>query len=217
MLIKAMILTGILFLVSCATTQQDLQKEGISVADVGNFSVKLPAGKHWQVNIDREKESVQFQEDRVTYRTITVSRDVLGKDKWHMSEEEIADLIAKSMTETVQDILKKDAERSGVARFLTGSFAVQFMNKNLEEMDGKKLYTFHLRLLGGGDAVFRTNGIERKHFIYFQPDFAKTHTIYRFSIFKRYIRTIIPPHDSSGLGEKDLLLMREIINSLQFK
>jgi hypothetical protein len=215
-LIRTTVLVGTLFMISCATTQQTQQKEGISVADIGNYSVKMPVGKHWQVTIEKEKETVTFLNERAK-TDITVSRLVLAESKWHMSEEEIADTIANSQTDTVKDILRKDAERSAVAKFLTGSFEVQFINKSIAVVDGKKLHTLHFRLLAGGDAVFRKIGFEKKQFVYFGSDFPTKHTFYMFSIFKTYPRSLIPPHDSRGLGEKEILLIHDIINSLQVK
>jgi hypothetical protein len=141
----------------------------------------------------------------------------LEESKWNRSEEEIAEDVVNSQAETVKDILRKDAERSGLSRFLLGSFAMEFLNRSVEEVDGKKMYSVHLRLLTGGDAVFRDKGLEKKQFLYFIPDFAKTHTVYTFSIFKVYPRSIIPPHDRVGLGEKDMFLVHEIISSLQLK
>ena len=215
-LIRTMVLVGSLFLISCATTQQAQQKEGISIAEAGNYSVRIPSGKHWQVNIDREKETVQFVEDRAIDRIITVSRQILGESKWSMSEESVADSVAEHYTGTVDNIVRKSEDRSAIAKFLTGRVELEFAKKGVEVIDGKRLHTMHYRLLSGGDALFRTTGIERKHFIYFQPDFANTHTFYMFSLLKIYPRMPLTS-ELHALGREDIMIIHDIINSLQYK
>jgi hypothetical protein len=211
-----------LLLLSCATTQHSEQKKGENVVDVGDYTVKVPPEyktpigirKGWEINLQREKETVTFLGG--IGLNISVSRHVLDESKWHMSEGEIAGAIADSQTSTVEKIVRESADRSVIAKTFVGGTEVQFINKSVNVVDGKRLHTLHFRLLFGGDAVFRTRGFEKKQFIYFQDDFAKSHTLYIFSVSKTYPRSMLTP-DLNALKEKEIMLTYDVIKSLEYK
>jgi hypothetical protein len=220
--ISVLVLIVSLPLFSCATTQQVEQKKGDSVVDVGNYTVKVPPEykfptgirKGWEINLQKEKETVTFLGPIKI--NITVSRHVLDESKWRMSEEEIVGSVADSQTSAVEKIVRESADRSIISKTFVGSTEVQFVNKSVDVLDGKRLHTLHFRLLAGGDAVFRTIGFEKKQFIYFQPDFVKSHTLYIFSVSKTYPRSMLA-RDSYGLGEQEVMLIHDVINSLEYK
>lgn len=220
--ISILVLIVFLVLLSCATTEQAKQKKRDSVVDVGNYTVKVPPEykfptgirKGWEVSIQKENETVTFLGPK--HINITVSRHVLDESKWHMSEEEIAGSIADSQTSVVERTVRESADRSMISKIFLGTTEVQFVNKSMNVVDGKQLHTLHFRLLAGGDAVLRTIGFEKKQFIYFQPDFAKSHTLYIFSISKTYPRTMLA-RDSYGLAEKEVVLIHDVIKSLEYK
>ena len=211
-----------LLLLSCATTQHSEQKKGENVVDVGDYTVKVPPEyktpigirKGWEINLQREKETVTFLGGASI--NITVSRHVLDESKWNMSEEEIAGSIANSQTSALEKIVRESADRSAIAKTLAGNTEVQFINKGVTVVEGKRLHILHFRLLFGGDAMFRTVGLETKQFIYFQDDFPKSHTFYIFSVSKSYPRSMLTP-DLNALKEKEIMLTYDVIKSLEYK
>ena len=149
------------------------------IIDVGNYSVELPPGEDWEVEVEKAKGVVRFIKkkqsllgalegiiDSVTI--IQVSRIRLTSKRWHLSEEEAAD--------GYRNYEEKGMIDMGVNQ---GEYTLEDVKKGVTKLGEKKLYFMS----------YKQNAIKARPnmrdeavlYLYFPPDFKKNHTFFIFN------------------------------------
>lgn len=166
------------FLFSCSTPQSISQEGKERTIDMGSYTVDLPSGGNWKVEIDKERGSVRFLKQPKSFfggglptTIIQVSYNWVVQEKmWQLSEEEIAN-----------DYRDGEIANMTMAGVMPGSYELHDVKKEITILNGRKLYTLSYKQMGG--EWFGTDKInESILYMYFPSSFKETHTFYLFLI-----------------------------------
>ena len=167
----------ILFLFSSATALSTAAENIKRSFNLKDYSVGLPTGEKWKVEIDKRTQSISFVRHSkahlgggafpLTYIRVTPNWVV---EAWgrQFSEEEIANNYREKEIADMQMLGVKP-----------GLYEVYDIKKDITILDGKKLYTLSNTQKGG--EWYGTDKIgEQILYIYFPPNFKETYKFYLF-------------------------------------
>jgi len=201
------IIIPILF--SCATSMQNYVRESPAGAlcrtefiDMGCYSIKAPPGENWGIETDKGKGIVKFQKLKIWALSgkilgstlIQVMENKILQEKWHLSEEEIAD--------DYRNLEEKIMIEEGVKK---GEYKLKEVKKDTTIVDGRKFYTMSYKttigtwgeMIGssipagavGSPLLIKVPiAVENIIYLYFPPDFKEKHNFFAFLISEAYER-----------------------------
>jgi hypothetical protein len=194
------------FLFACSTPQSLNQESKERTIDMDSYTVDLPSGENWKVEIDKRVGSVRFLKQPKSLfgrgglptTMIQVSYNWVVEEKmWQLSEEDIAN-----------DYRDGEVANMTMAGVLPGSYELHDAKKDITTLDGKKLYTLSYKQMGG--KWFGTDKIsESILYMYFPSSFKETHTFYLFLISEL--------HKREKEIAADLTPIFQVIKSLRLK
>jgi hypothetical protein len=184
-------------LLSCASTPR-IAIEETPPLEVSSYSIKVPPGTDWRWSIQEDKGIIRIKKVRMSVMgsmtppvgatLIQVFESGLNEDKWHLSEEGVADNHRR--IENIELGINK------------GEFELGAANSTILSLNGKTLYALSYRKHIGG--VFK-NGAgyggpwneEAVFYLYFPPTFKHNHAFYGFvisEVFQRGWMGAVRPH-----------------------
>jgi hypothetical protein len=208
---------ALLLLFSCATTQQAQRvKEGETI-NMGSYTVNVPPGDDWQIQIDKEREAVIFVKEkgkgmrvlgqllggnsiRRGTTLIQIFRNaIMDPSKWYLSEEEIADDYRNS-EENIVSMGEDEKEE----------YKLEDVKKGITTVEGRRLYFLSYKATTGhwmGSLKGPSKAVEATLYLFFPPDFRYNHIFYGFLINESYLQ--------GNLITVDLTIIYPVINSFR--
>ncbi len=203
---KAILFTFFFLLPLLYTTAQGMQQESKGkIIDMGSYSIQALPGEDWKAEIKKEEESVSFVKEEkektlgfLPGRTKRLTNIIIRRNevsdpgKWHLSKEEVANDYVSGE--------EKDMVERGVK---TGQYELTDVKKGVTTIGDKTLYFMNYKTT----SVKQGSRGEAILYLYFPPDFKKTHNFYLFLITEAY------PLDNPVID--DLSQINPVINSFK--
>ncbi len=195
---KLILLSALLLLFSCATTQQAQRVKSGETINMGSYTVNVPPGDDWQIQIDKERETLIFEKEKgkgmrvlgqllggasITRGTTLVKifrNGVMDPSKWHLSEEEIADDYRNNEEKIVS--MGGDEEEK---------YKLEDVKKGITTVEGRRFYFLSYKATTGswmGSLKGPSKTVEATLYLFFPPDFRFNHIFYGFLINESYLR-----------------------------
>lgn len=182
---------------SDAAIQKNKEKKDSPII-MESYTMQAPSGDNWTVNIDRNKESVQFERvENATHNNQSVSvstfiqvlkKKTEARMKTREEKEVAADFIDGEKEKIIQDLVAQ------------GAFVMKRMEKGTVTKGGKKLYRLNY------EATKEDLTVEAVFYLYFPPDYLEDKRFYVFFMSDAYTK---PDHKA------DLTMLDPLITSFK--
>ena len=186
--------------VSCLSDAaiQKKQEGKDSLIVMESYTIRAPSGANWKVDIDRKKESVQFQRvenDMQNQKSVRVATSIqVFKKKTDLrmktfDEKEVAAQFIKNEEERIiKDLVTRDA------------LVLKHTEKGTATKGGKRLHFLNYR------ATKENLTVEAVFYLYFPPDYLQDQRFYVFFMSEAYTK---------GMHKADLTTLDPLITSFK--